>query len=220
MTPGRRHRWLTVARLAALAGCALLAGCRSSRPGGGGGGATRGDPLLGGRYIPKTDLPIPTKDSAGRGRDPLFTTPAGRDKAEKVEKEDRAGADLPREPFRPGPETTAAGLAGGLSRDDSSLSIGERPDRRTGGAATGRGPVMLRPRDGTAGGPTIEQVTAELRRLGATWSDPMREGGEYVVRVTVPAGEDGQVRQYEGAGATAAAAAKQALDQIKSDQNR
>jgi hypothetical protein len=204
MTAGRTARLLLAAALAAAPG-----GCRLFKSSDSGGGpSSRGnDPLLG-RYIPKTNLPVSDRDAAGRGRDPLYSTPAGRDKGGDREK-DEPSARADREPYRPGIETTVAGLAAGRA-DDTSLSIGERPDRRSGGATAGRGPVPL-----TA--PGVESVAAELRRLGATVTEPVREGGEYVMRADVAPPDGGRVRRYEGAGGTPAAAARQLLDQVRED---
>ncbi len=220
--------------LAAWAGAfaAALAGCRSSggyadRGGGETGGTlTSRDPLLGGTRIPPQNLPVPGKDGYGsrERRDPLLGSPTGRDDgSERAGKADGGGSasrGAGKEPFRPGPGTTNAALAGALVPDDTELSIGER---RTPGKTTGqpRGPVPLRPKDAAnpPPGPGFDEVTDQLKRYGATWDPPVREGGEYVFRCDVPTDPDrpGLVRRYEGAGPTAAAAAKQVLDQVKSD---
>lgn len=201
----RRDRRLPLARLLLAAGLlALGGGCRLFRgddgPSGGGRGGSS-DPLLG-KYIPKTDLPLPGREDrpTGRARDPLLTTPA---RGEKGEKSAAAG-----EPFRRGQDTTAAALAGGPAPDDSVLSIGDRPDRRGPGKAAGRGPVPL-----TGGG--YESAAAELRRLGAKFGEPVREGSEYVLRADVPVGGDGAYRRYEGVGDSPAAATRQVLEQVQ-----
>jgi len=230
MTAGRPTRWLTWGRraAAAAAACAVLggAGCRlfDKDRGSGGGRAParpsgdRPDPLLG-THIPATNLPVPGRDRDGYGKekaDPLLGSPTGRSG-------ERSSQNLPRadrEPYRPGPGDTVAGLAGGFEPEDTGLSIGPRPDRRPPGDPTGRGPVPLRPTDGgTAGGMTYTQVTDALKRFDARWSDPTRDGEGYVFRADVPieGGGEGPVRRYEGSGPTPAAAAKQVLDQLKSD---
>jgi hypothetical protein len=208
MTAGRSIRWLLQACLAggALAVCAA-AGCRWFDRSGGLARGDRPDPLFGTR-IPATDLPIPGRgEGYGQGRsDPLLASPTGR--GERSSRTDR-------EPFRLGPENTTAGLAGRLRPEETGLSIGERPERNPNAGA-----VLLRPTDrGTAGGMTYTQITEELTRFGATWSEPIPEGDEYVFRADVPieGGVDGALRRYEGVGSTPASAAKQVLDQVKED---
>lgn len=225
MTAGRPTRLLTLARRAGLAAaaCAALAGagCRvfdrgggTGMAAGGGGGLPRGnrsDPLLG-THIPATDLPVPGRgEGYGKGpKDPLLGLPTGRgDRASRGD----------RDPFRLGPQDTTAGLAGRLGTEGTGLSIGDRPDRGPVANIPG-GPVPLRPADGgTAGGLSYTQIADALKGFGARWSDPTREGGEYVFRADVPieGGADGAVRRYEGAGPSPAAAAKQVLDQVKED---
>jgi hypothetical protein len=220
MTPGRRDRWLTWGRRAAVAGlaCAALGGtgCHVfDKNSGSGGKIARGDdrpdPLLGSR-IPATDLPLPGRDGYGKERkDPLLGSPVRQDK------EERASRVGEREPFRPGASETAAALAGRLKPEQTGLSIG---DRRVPGTPADGGPVPLRPADGgTAGGLSYADVTEGLKKFGATFSEPVREGNDYVFRADVPleGGGDGPMRRYEGAGASPSAAAKQVLDQIKSD---
>lgn len=172
---------------------------------------SRGDPLLGGARIPPQNLPVPGREGYGarERRDPLLGSPAARDgTGERAGKDSSKGSAIRRptkdEPFRPGPGTTNAALAGHLVPDDT-LSIG---DRRTPGRTASQ------PHDD---GPEFERVADELRQLGATVGASARVGDGYEVRASVPRGDAGVVRQYTGAGPTAAAAAKQVLDQIKSD---
>jgi hypothetical protein len=211
-------RRLTPAVAAAVCAAALLAGCRSSdgllgRKSGPEGSLTSRDPLLGGTRIPPQNLPVPGKDGYGarEKKDPLLGAPAGRDGAgERAGQGDAKGSasrgPTKDEPFRPGPGTTNAALAGHLVPDDT-LSIG---DRRTPGKAAGR-PA---PRDG---GPEFELVADELRRCGATVEPAARAGDGFEVRASVPLDGPGLIRQYTGAGPTPAAAARQVLDQVKSD---
>ncbi len=172
-----------------LALCALttLVGCRNS--GGGlfsrrenpdGNLMSRGDPLLGGTRIPPQNLPLPGQEGYGaRGaRDPLLGSPASRDDEDGQAKQPRPnGSALRRptkdQPFRPGPETTPAALAGHLVPDDT-LSIGDRRPR---------GQTASQPRDD---GPDFVRLEDEFKRLGATLSEPAQVSGGYEVRATVP----------------------------------
>ena len=172
---------------------------------------SRGDPLLGGSRIPPQNLPVPGREGYGakERRDPLLGSPAGRDGNAKQagqggSKESAIRRPTKDEPFRPGPGTTNAALAGHLVPDDT-LSIG---DRRTPGRTASQ------PKDA---GPDADRAADELRRLGATVEGPSRSGDGYEVRASVPLGDEGRVRQYTGTGPTAATAVKQVLDQIKSD---
>jgi hypothetical protein len=213
------RRRLRPAALAALCAAVFLVGCKSS----GGGGVfgrrsnpdgsltSRGDPLLGGARIPPQNLPVPGREGYGarQRRDPLLGSPAGRDGSdERAGKDSAKGSAIRRptkdQPFRPGPETTNAALAGHLIPDDT-LSIG---DRRTPGRTASQ------VRDDS---PEYERAADELRRLGATVDEPVRADNGYEVRASVPLGEAGRVRQYTGTGPTAAAAVKQVVDQIRSD---
>jgi hypothetical protein len=108
------------------------------------------------------------------------------------------------EPFRPGPETTNAALASHLVPDDT-LSIG---DRRPSGQTASR------PREDS---PDFDRAADELRRLGATVGEPTRTSSGYEVWASVPLNDAGQLRQYTGAGPTAAAAVKQVLNQVRGD---
>lgn len=235
---------------AAVLACAIAfaGGCKSV--GGGGGGpkdatpvSRNTDPLLGGGRIPPQNLPIPGRDSYGARdrRDPLLGAPAGGKSREPVEAADRSdgtpgekaargpartsrpagnSGELAVDPYRPGKTTTNAALAGRISSDDSSLSIG---DRRPAVSPTGSGPVPLQSRDEPAstGGWTFDQIETELKRYGATVGSPVREPeGGYVVRADLALGDPGRVRRYEGVGDTPAAAAKQILDQVRGDAGR
>jgi hypothetical protein len=214
-TPPRRLRPTAMVSLCAVV---FLVGCKS--PGGGvfgrrsnpdGNLVSRGDPLLGGARIPPQNLPVPGREGywTRERKDPLLGSPAARDgTGERASKEGSKGSAIRRptkdEPFRPGPGTTNAALAGHLAPDDT-LSIG---DRRTPGRTASQ------VRDDS---PEFVRAAEDLRRLGATVGDPVRAGSGYEVRASVPLGDAGVIRQYTGAGPTAAAAVKQVLDQIQSD---
>jgi hypothetical protein len=237
MTPDRRTSQPHVPRplrLAAWAGAfvaVLLAGCRSSgrllgRGGGGDGDQmARNDPLFGTR-IPPQNLPIPGKDSYGAREkaDPLYGAPASRDgRDEQASKGSGKGSAsrgprFGKEPYRPSAETTNAALAGHLQPDDSEMSIGDR--RPVAVPASIRGPVPLTPKDSSdTGGPTLDQIEAELRKYGGQLGRATREGGQYVVRcdVTLDPDQPGLIRSYTGAGVTPTAAARQVLDQVRGD---
>ena len=211
-----RYR-LRPAAVAVLCAAVFLVGCKNSggvfgrRSGPDGSLMSRGDPLLGGARIPPQNLPLPGREGFGarERRDPLLGSPAARDGTDKQAGQGGSkGSAIRRptkdEPFRPGPGTTNAALAGHLAPDDT-LSIG---DRRTPGRTASH------IRDDS---PEFVRAAEELRRLGATVGDSTRVGDGYEVRASVPVGDAGVVRQYTGAGPTAIAAAKQVLDQIKSD---
>jgi hypothetical protein len=188
----------------ALSLAAGLAGCRSSQRNSDGDAR---DPLYG-RYIPKQDLPIPGRDSASKGRDPLLVSPTSSG-SKRVN---------PDEPFRNTKETTPAGLAANVRVEDTGMSMG---DRRTGAEPAIRG-VPLRPSQETVmGGESLNQYAEELRRLRARYDSPIREAnGDYAMTATVPTGKDGALRKYEASGPSAAAAAKQLVEQIKLDEEK
>lgn len=213
MTP--RTSWILVAVL-------LAAGCRSGGSGGGGssgaGLMSRGDPLLGAR-IPPQNLPTSGKDSytAGGKRDPLLGLPSddkpARDErvVKPTKEKDGTTSSLPKntkdDPFRRGVTTTPAALAGHIEPDDAGLSIGDRRPKVIPASA-------VRENDAA-----FDTIAAELRKLGAKVGEPERETGQFIVRCEVPINADdpGRLRWYEGAGTTPAAAAKQILDQVKTD---
>ncbi len=219
MTVRRRIRWFACLGLTLAVGAG--SGCRLFNKGGSGGGGslTSGtrDPLLGRDRIPATNLPTGRENARGK-RDPLLAPPGDADA--------RLSSDLPpsdgagrKEPFRTGPETTAAGLARGSASDDPLLVVGaeEPPDRRVSGNTTGRGPVMLQGGRGSDAG--FEQVVADLKRYGVRVGETLREGSDYVLRGERESA-DGLRRRYEGVGMTAAAAANDLLEQVRSDSDR
>jgi hypothetical protein len=163
------------------------------------------DPLFGRDRIPATDLPTGRENARGKS-DPLLVSPSKDD--------DRLSSDLPaterRDPFRTGPATTAAGLARGRSDPLLSVRADEPDDRRARG-----GPVYLKDtRDASA----LERTLDDLKRLGVTVGEPLREGDEYVIR-----GDrlDQSIRRrYEGAGVSPAAAAQDLLEQIRAERAR
>lgn len=178
--------------------CALVvcsSGCRLFQRDGGSGGTSatptsgRRDPLFGPSRIPATNLPTTARD--GTKRDPLLTTPVTRE-ANDLNSEAR------REPYRPTRDTTAAGLAGGRNLPDDADA-----DPRQNATATGRGRE------------SYDQAVSELKRLNVQFDEATREGGEFVMRGELVTGRNGSVRRYEGAGQSAAAAARQLLEQVR-----
>jgi hypothetical protein len=205
-----RRRILCLVALGLLTGTG--SGCRLFNKGGssdGGWALGTRDPLFGRDRIPATNLPTGRENARGT-KDPLLVTPTA--EGEKL------SSDLPpgggrKEPFRTGPETTAAGLAGG--RNDPLLAVraDEPDDRRPTGSSTGRGPVLLQP---GPGGAAFEQTVGELRRYGIKVGEPVREGSDFVLRGETESAA-GVRRRYEGAGPTAAAAASDLLEQVRSE---
>jgi hypothetical protein len=203
----RRERFRRIAAGVVLAAAVAGAGCKSTK-GDGGSGNIKSDPIFG-RNIPKQDIPIPGKDGYGADtRDPLLrNTQASRD-----------GDRYDKEPFRPSAGTTPAALAA-RNRDD--LASVPSLDDRPAGTPTGRSPAPFRPA-GDADG-TLDQALDDLRRLGAKWSAPRRgANGDFVIECDVSLGPNGEgpFRRYEGIGPTDAAAARDALKQIKSEASR
>jgi hypothetical protein len=203
----RRERIRPLVAGAVLA--VAVAGCKSMK-GDGGTGNVKSDPIFG-RNIPKQDIPIPGKEGYGADtRDPLLkNSQAGRD-----------GDRYDREPFRPSAGTTPAALAA-RNRDDlaSVPSLEDRPS----GTPTSRNPTPFRPAGDADTGGTLDQVLDDLRRLGAKWSAPRRgTNGDYVIECDLPLGPNGEgpFRRYEGVGPSDAAAARDAVRQIKSEPTR
>ncbi len=81
------------------------------------------------------------------------------------------------------------------------------PDRRAGGSTTGRDLTL-----GSAATP--EQMASELNKSGAKVGTATRGESGYEVRVEVPT-RDGAKSWYTGGGPTAAAAMKDAYDQVR-----
>lgn len=229
MTVRRRTRWLLCLSLALVVGSG--SGCRLFNKGGGssadagGWGSGSRDPLLGRDRIPATNLPTGRENAKGKRADPLLTSPSQESSdSEKLSSDLPPGGGSRKEPFRTGPETTAAGLARGPASDDPLLSVRaeESVDRRPTGSNTGRtGPVMLRGGGKTAGDNSADydKAVADLKRYGVTVGEPLREGAEFILRGEVEAA-GGMRRRYEGAGATATAAATDLLEQVRSDSGR
>lgn len=171
--------------LATVSGCGLFKG--SDR------GSEKRDPLFG-RYIPKTDLPMPDRDA--KARDPLYASPTSKKNSE---------------PFRNGDATTVAGLAGNVKIEESGMSLG---DRRTAAEPVRGVPLKRRAPVAVEG---WENAAEELRLLRARYDAPYRDAsGEYSMSATVP-GTNGALRRFEASGPTAADAAKSLVSQIKSD---
>ena len=161
------------------------------------------DPLLGGRLIPKQDIPIPGKSDLAESKDPLL----------------RAGSasNQRREPFQLGPENTSAALAG-KPRDDVPSLDGARNE-------ASRGAVPFKPsarNDGpvAASIPNVDNQLDDLKRMGAKFNPPVRNNnGEYVFTAELSLSQEGPTRRYEGAGVTPGAAVFQVTEQVKSDRN-
>lgn len=207
--PGLRH----FRRLAVAVGLLLAAfGCKSKDGGGGGGSGlmSKGhDPLvMGPGRIPKQNIPIPERGSAGKDRDPLLGSPAGR------AADTKSGASYSTDPNRwkggpyiPDMGGTPAALAG-RPKDDDGLKI----DSADGGVRPVGGTVPAgTPRD-------TDGLLTELQKYGVKRNDYKfdREGGSAIFRARVPIGDD-RVREYTGQGATPADAVRQVLEQVKSD---
>lgn len=207
MTTHRKAWWLLPLILVTF----LNSGCRLFRSGtdAGSDGASprRNDPLFGGRYIPKTNLPTSERDTAGQPRDPLFTTPASRDRSHSSPSDSASARDPYRDPYRPTIETTNAGLAGGSDPDT-------RPDHRGPASTTGlgRGPVPLKPQENNS---ALEATRADLKRYGATLTESFKDGSDYVLRADLPSAEGRGIRRFEGAGPTLSAATRELLNQIR-----
>ena len=222
------------ALVAAVAAVCVLAGCRSRDGGGlnggigmggGGGLASRGDPLFGGAKIPPQNLPIPSRgENAARSRDPLLTPGRATGDTRTAtggKSKDRASLPPTREdPYRPTRSQTAAALAGRIVPwDDLGLSIGDRNSTIT----PAGGFDEPAPSRGADSAELAGQVATELRSFAATWDPPVRTATGYQFRCTVPIGSPGSdgrpglIRQYEGIGPTPAAAARDALTQIRGD---
>jgi hypothetical protein len=200
---------LGVAFVASAPGCRMFDRLEGSKDGGSGNRhsddvASTRDPLLGGRLIPKQDIPIPGKSDMAGSKDPLLRGgSASRDR---------------REPFRLGPEDTAAALAG-KPRDDVPRLDGPAP------ANAGRGPVAFGKKGGdgpiAASVPSLDNQLDDLRRLGARFASPTKDAnGEYTFSAEVTQSQDGPTRRYEGGGPTPGEAVRQVLEQVRSDSGK
>jgi hypothetical protein len=191
------------------AGFLALAGCKSTDKEAKGSGVSRGkDPLIAGpNLIPKQNVPVPDRATGPKGKsDPLTTTtPTGGGKAGYSDGPERFQGT-----FVPGKASTPAALAGRM-KDGDELKIESPgvPLKPAGGVV----PVGF---DVPAG---VEPLFAQLEQFGVKREDRSleREGGQWVCRASVPISGNGARRQYTGAGATAADAVKQVVDQIAAD---
>ena len=189
----------------------LLAAFGCKHKDGGSASATKNnDPLvMGPGRIPKQNIPIPERGTAGKDRkdDPLLGSPAGRAGDKTGSSYNSDPERWKRGPFIPSQNSTPAALAGRGREDDEGLRIEKDGDR-------------VRPAGGTVPAGDTEALVTELQKYGVTRGNYSfdREGGSAVFRARVPIGND-QVRQYTGQGATAADAVRQVLEHVKSDRN-
>jgi hypothetical protein len=196
---------------AALALLLVAVGCKSKDGGGGGSGSltkNNNDPLvMGPGRIPKQNIPIPDRGTAGKDRDPLLGSPAGRAGDNKTGASYNSDPERWKNgPFIPSTASTPAALAG-RPRDDEGLKIESPGGVRPAGGTTTAG--ATRDTDG---------LIAELQKYGVKRGDYSfdRDGGNAIFRARVPIGDD-RVREYTGQGPTPADAVRQVLEQVKSD---
>jgi hypothetical protein len=154
----------------------------------------RGDPLLG-KYIPKTDLPVPGRER----RDPLLTQPTTNTRKPAVEKDT----------FRNTEATSVAGLTSRLNVDPQMLR-----DRRPEAKPVSRG-VPLK-RDPADWEPGLERYADQFEQLKARVERPTRDAnGDIVVGALVRRGDAS--RRYEGRGGSVDAAVRDLIEQIRGD---
>jgi hypothetical protein len=157
------------------------------------------DPLLGGKLIPKQDIPIPGRNDRAESKDPLLYG--------SVSSNDR------REPFRLTPESTNAALAGKGVEDVPRLD-----DRRK--SEPGKGPVPFKPPTESGGAltasiPNVETQFDQLRTMNAVFNRPIQDkNGDFFFTAEVQ-NADGRVQRFEGTGISASAAVNQVLEQIR-----
>jgi hypothetical protein len=203
----RVRAWVAVV---CATGLLALVGCKTDKDvkGTGVSNGKNKDPLVHGpTRIPRQDLPVPdraTGPKGGKAVDPL-TMPTG-GKASYTDDPERFKGT-----FIPGERSTPAALAGRI-KDGEELKIDSPGVTLTpaGGAVPGG---MLTPPEG------VEPLFGQLEKYGVKREDRSleREGAGWVFRASLPLGGNGARRQYTGAGATAAEAVKQVLDQIATD---
>ncbi len=216
---------------------AVLAGCKSADKGGpfglgvfgskdatptSAGGSQRAavDPILTNGRIPPQQLPVPGKDgyTLDSVRDPLLGgSPAPRD--DRPDRTAGAGRRVPPKPdetssiprasvpYRPSRATTPAALASRIDPNDPAYRVGDDLP-----------PVSIGRADRTA-----DDLTRELKKLGATVGRPTLERGEYVARGEIepdPDGRPGVRRAYEAAGSSPVVALRQLLEQMTGDLKR
>ena len=216
MTAYRRNPWFaSTRRTVGILAIALLlgaVGCKSKDSGGSGGGLTKNDPLIGGPgRIPKQNVPVPDRGTAGtKGRgDPLLGSPTSGTRA-------NAGTGYSNDPERwkggpyvPGPGGSPASLAGKPKDDVDGLKIdtpGVGLTPAAGAAANAPAPSL-----GT------DATANELARFGVKRGDysVSREDSQVIVRVKVLMSAEGPVRSFTGQGSNETLAVKQVVDQIK-----
>lgn len=219
MTRDPRHP--SVRSLLWLAGaCAALfalAGCKSDKDTGIGGGVGMGasrpkdksDPLVfGPTKIPKQDLPVPDRATGPRIKPDPLTSPTG-GKAGYMDGPERFQGT-----FIPGKASTPAALSGRRPKDGEELKIDDGAPLVPAGGALPNGDL------GTPDG--VSGLYTQLERLGVSAEDRSltRENGQYVFRASVAISSTGAKRQYTGMSESAAEAVKRVLDQVSADQKK
>lgn len=197
MPPARTPALVALLALLPLAqGCKWLGGDKGSPSAPAG---EKFDPLMGtNRITPQSGVlgrdPLTKAES-----DPLTARPASRDRrSTNDDLPPRGPADRSRRvPYRPNPADSPAGLTSG--RDfDSGLEINRAEP------------------DSADALDSFEEVAGRLRAAGATVARPTPAGAGWSVTATMPiGGEPPGSRRFAGTGPTPAAAAADALDQVR-----
>lgn len=195
-------------------------GCKSAGGGRGESSSTprsKGDPILGMR-LPPQGVPVPGRgELAGERRDPILSSPAGRERdkpnGDKADTGGRGTGDVSALPPRTGAEASATA---GDGRVPYRPSLAETPAALTNRHKLGDDTTTQR---GTSNPTEPDRIARQLKSWGATWQPPTPTTSGYSVTVTVPQGakSTGAVRRYDGSGDSAAAALQSAYEQVRDD---